>query len=358
MVVVAVLSVRVSMDATLDEALSYWQFDVQLQFMQPYRIRRIEYEAAQVPGVATTECWGSATTYRVRPDGSTSESFGVTAVPADTEMLDPQLVAGRWLEADDERGLVINSFLWSLEPDIAMGDVVTLKLEGRESTWQVVGVVKTTGNVASAYADYDAVAEEVREVGLASSVQVKLEEEGEEGSDAARQEAVAKSLETRFEAAGMDVASKLTSTQQRAQSGILFNIIVTQLLIMAALMAVVGGLGLMGTMSLNVLERTREIGVMRAVGASNDALMQIVLTEGLLIGVLSWGFGVLLAWPFGAILSRIVGLRFLNAPLTYVYSFSGALIWLGAVVVLAGAATYLPAQRAVRLRVRETLSYE
>ncbi|MCZ7667509.1 MAG: FtsX-like permease family protein [Chloroflexi bacterium] len=44
-------------------------------------------------------------------------------------------------------------------------------------------------------------------------------------------------------------------------------------------------------MSLNVIERTREIGVMRAVGASDTAVLQIFITEGILIGLLSWFLG-------------------------------------------------------------------
>ena len=55
-----------------------------------------------------------------------------------------------------------------------------------------------------------------------------------------------------------------------------------------AYLAVVGGLGLMGTMSINVLERTREIGVMRTIGAVDRAIRQTVIIEGLVIGLVTW----------------------------------------------------------------------
>ena len=59
------------------------------------------------------------------------------------------------------------------------------------------------------------------------------------------------------------------------------TILVTFLLIMAVLTAVVGSIGLTGTMSINVLERTREIGVMRTIGAVDLAIMQSIIIEAL-----------------------------------------------------------------------------
>src|SRR5690606_19544695 len=56
-----------------------------------------------------------------------------------------------------------------------------------------------------------------------------------------------------------------------------FDILITVLIGMAIIVAAVGGLGLAGTMSLNVLERTREIGVMRAVGASTGTIRRLFI---------------------------------------------------------------------------------
>jgi putative ABC transport system permease protein len=136
------------------------------------------------------------------------------------------------------------------------------------------------------------------------------------------------------------------------------NVLVVFLLIMAVLLAVVGGLGLAGTMSINVLERTREIGVLRAVGAGDRAVIVIVLVEGILIGALSWILGTLLGYPFGAALSTAVGQTMFLAPLTFKFSTGGAVLWLGLVLLLAAGASILPAWNASRLTVRDVLAYE
>jgi putative ABC transport system permease protein len=140
---------------------------------------------------------------------------------------------------------------------------------------------------------------------------------------------------------------------------------------MAVLLAIVGGLGLMGTMSINVLERTREIGVLRAIGARNRGVAWVFIREarnrgvawvfireGIAIGVLSWLVSSLFAYPLGKALSDAVGTAVLGAPLSFSHSMAGVVLWLVLVVILSALASFLPARNASRLTVREVLAYE
>ena len=149
-----------------------------------------------------------------------------------------------------------------------------------------------------------------------------------------------------------------TIAQLRTLIGSIFDVIIVFLLLMAVLLGVVGGLGLMGTMSINVLERTREIGVMRAIGASNGSILRIVLLEGAVIGLISWIIGGLVAYPAGAFLTNTLGQVLLQSKPTYIFSLGGAILWLVIVLLLALLASFLPARRASSLTVREVLSYE
>jgi putative ABC transport system permease protein len=127
---------------------------------------------------------------------------------------------------------------------------------------------------------------------------------------------------------------------------------------MALLIALVGGLGLMGTMGMNVLERTREIGVMRAIGADNRAVMQLVIVEGVVIGLISWTLSILIAIPLTLALDSTLGQSLVKLPLVYTTSLPGIAIWLAVVLLIAALASAVPARRAVRLAVHEVLSYE
>jgi len=130
------------------------------------------------------------------------------------------------------------------------------------------------------------------------------------------------------------------------------------MLVMAVLIAVVGGLGLMGTMSINVLERTREIGVMRAIGASNMNIQGIVLVEGLVIGLISWVISVLLSFPITNVLTFGVGTAIMQSPMPPVYAVQGIFVWLFGILLIGTIASALPAHRASSLTIRDTLAYE
>ena len=240
------------------------------------------------------------------------------------------------------------------EPDIGLGDEVVLEIGGsKKTTWQIVGIIQGTTVGSSLYGNYDFYARLVNEVGQARQIQLTTV-----SKDPEAQTEIAQRLELALERAGLDVARMDTIAEVRSRVETGFNFLLSFLLSMAAVLAVVGGLGLSGTMSINVLERVREIGVMRAVGASDWIVLQIVLVEGVVIGLLSWLAGGLLALPISRILSDQLGRLLLENPLSFTYSTFGLTLWLTIAVILAVIASYLPARSASRLTVREVLAYE
>jgi putative ABC transport system permease protein len=350
---IAVFGVRASLLRTLDDMFDYVQYDVYVAFRQGYRTDQIEREALRVPGVVAAEGWRFANPRRLRPDDTESETIFLRAAPAESDLVHPTIVRGRWLLPQDENAVVVNTYLLKDEPDIQVGSDLVLIFDGDETTWRVVGIMKGTPPAPMAYVNLDYFTQVVGGVGRAGVVFVQTE-----SHDAAYQSRMEKSLEAHYQGVGLNVNSTMTGSRERAQVESQFNVLIVFLLIMAILLAVVGGIGLMGTMSLNVLERTREIGVMRAIGASDGAVLQIVIVEGIVIGLLSWLVGTGLAWPLSKLLSNMVGESIMKATLSYTFSTGGTVIWLGVVVVLSALASFWPARNASKVTVREVLAYE
>lgn len=352
-VFMAVFSVRASLYRTLDDALAYFDYDVQVELAGPARASMLEAEAARVPGVTAAETWRFATPQRIRPDGSESRSFITFGLPTATTMVRPKLQEGRWLLPADGNALVATANIREDEPDVRVGDLITLRVNGRDEAWTLVGIVESPTQRPFLYANAGPLEQAARDVGRASVVLLRTE-----ARDQATQDRVGKAVADHLASVGVGVAATTTIAEVRTTQERLFEVLVIFLSTMALLLGVVGGLGLAGTMSINVVERAREIGVIRAVGASDGAVLRLFLAEGILIGLISWAVGALLAVPISKTLADALGLVFLDRPLSYAVSLEGVALWLAIVLVLAAGASLLPARRASRLAVREVLAYE
>ena len=136
------------------------------------------------------------------------------------------------------------------------------------------------------------------------------------------------------------------------------KVMVNSLMAMAILMALVGTLGLMSTMSMNVLERTREIGVMRAIGATPKKIRNLVVWEGLFIGGLSFSIAVILSLILSIYMGQFIGKISFGIPLTLTVSKLALGVWVIIIVVGSYIATLFPARRANKITTREALAYE
>jgi putative ABC transport system permease protein len=231
---------------------------------------------------------------------------------------------------------------------------VTLVIGGRETRWTVVGVSGVRLSFAAAYASREAVAALVANgSGLASSAVVATDESG-----LASQLELIQRVRGELGRAGMEVVatSRVEEARRVAEDHLLT--VASFLGVMGWVIMLVGGLGLASTMGLAVLERTREIGVLRAIGARHRSILAIVLAEGLTIGVLSWLVALPLALPVSVALEWMFGRTMLAVPLTYIPEADGVLGWLGLVLVVSVVATAWPALRAMRVTTAAALAYE
>jgi putative ABC transport system permease protein len=349
----AVMSVRASLNLTLKDIFAYYDYDVNVTMSRPYRTAVLD-EALRVPGVVGVEYWSNYSGQRLLADDRESPNgFGILSMPAQTEIFKPKISSGRWLLPEDAPAVVINTEFLKKQPDVKLGDEIRIKVAGKSTTLRVVGIADILFDQPAVYVNQPYFSRVVGDVGTSSQAQVLTERH-----DGAFQSQVAKVIEERLKGQGLELGSTLTLTQLQTNSSMGINLIVVFLLIMAVLLAVVGGLGLMGTMSINVLERTREIGVMRAIGATDGAVLRIVMLEGILIGMLSWLIGALVAFPVSKLMNEGVGVAFKAPGLSFIFSIQGVLLWLGIVVALAAVASFLPAWNATRVTVRDVLSYE
>ncbi len=342
----AALNIRASIINTLDRMFAARKFDLTVSFNKPYEWEQIQRAVSNTKGITHAEGWFSS-------DGSLAPDtrFNVTALPLDTKLLDLEILEGRNLQTGDTNALVINNALAARTRALRVGETATLRIGSVESSWRVVGLAKEAYSPAVAYIPLDFIQKE--QPGMVNNLRLSLAH-----NDFDSISIVKESLDRNLEQQGVRARGSSSKAETRFGFDQHMLMIYVFLIVMSAIVGSVGALGLMTTMSLNVLERRREMGVLRAIGATPRVVWLMVIVEGLVIGMLSWTIAVLLAWPVSKVLGDVLVRAMLKGGLDFVFEPLGVLIWLIVSISVSAAGSFIPAWKASRTTVREALAYE
>jgi putative ABC transport system permease protein len=279
-------------------------------------------------------------------------------LPTDSGLYRPIITSGRWIQPGDTNVIVLSGET-AEKNGIEVGNIINLNLgELGTSEWEVIGtyrVVYGGGFVIEAiYAPLNAVydATDIRAEGTQVYIQT------DRTTDAGIKQ-LSDDLRAAYEADDRDIDLYTTSIsfEERDYASNQFQSIIGMFLGLAMLVATVGGIGLMGALGISVMERRREIGVMRSIGANNRQMMRIFIMEGTLQGLVSWLVSIPLAYVIAQPLARQLGQTMLDVDLDYAFSIPAVFIWLAVILVISVFASWAPARQAARMSVRESLQY-
>ncbi|MBS1789445.1 MAG: FtsX-like permease family protein [Acidobacteria bacterium] len=369
----AALNVRASMIHTLDRLFATRQFDLLVAFNTMVSMESVERAARNTPGVKAVEGWiftqasiadASKTPASSGGHGGTggglhgggapaADSFSVIGLPDNTAMFKPDITAGRNLLPGETDTIVLNSALAGRNPQWCVGNSINLRMGPAEKLWRIVGIAQEPFSPAVAYVPRRYFDEAGGHDGMANSVRMTLDR-----TDRSSINQVKTDLEQNLEREGLRAQGSNSKGDSRYGFDQHMVMIYWFLIVMSCILAGVGGLGLMTTMSLNVLERRREMGVLRAIGATPRTVWMIVVAEGAVIGLLSWALAGLAAWPVSKALGDLILMLMFKTRLSFLFELRGLWIWLVVSLCLCAVASFLPAWRASRQSVREAIGYE
>ena len=312
-----------------------------------------------IPGVSVAEGWSHSPTSiskdnafevtHTYPDKGHG-SFTMQALPIPTKMLNLTVVEGRWLTNKESNDVVLNQ---AARGSLKIGERVSLSIDGKPSEWNVIGFTEDVGSPASAYVSLEVFSRRTNTVSQTKMLRISY-------ADRSKENAVRKNreIEGLLEKENISVSSTIPVWLLHNAVAAHMKVLVNSLLAMAILMALVGTLGLMSTMSMNILERTREIGIMRAIGATPKKISALIVWEGLLIGSMSIFIAFALSLILSTYMGRLIGNMAFRTPLSLTISGLALGIWILIVILGSYAATLYPARRANKITTREALAYE
>ena len=177
-------------------------------------------------------------------------------------------------------------------------------------------------------------------------------------SDVSRVDDIAASIEKKFDREyGKGSFTAMTSEQITESVGSILSVLTFVLGGIASISLIVAGVGIANTMFTSVLERTREIGIMKAIGATNNNILEIFLIESALIGFIGGCVGCLVGFGLSQIIN-IIALTSLPIKFTTSVTPEMVLLGIGFSIVVGIASGLYPARKAAKLQPVEALRYE
>jgi putative ABC transport system permease protein len=337
------------------------RWDVEIWLGEPASSSELTATVEKVSGVSRVETWniiatsiqnvGEIDVTRTYPDQGHG-SLSLSAIPPSTSMLiPPQVTEGRWLNPDDTDAVVLPPSILKTMPDVKVGDRVQLSVEDRPTTWRVIGITGGMGGSCPCVAQkgFERASGQEDQANVVRIITDQHDKDARVAIGQAAAQALTDAGIKPQEPRSIDTVVESTE----GHSVILVGVI----LLIASTIGIVGLIGLGSTMSTNIIERTREFGVMKAIGASGSTIRRVVVFEGVFIAAVSCVVAAIpaiaLTWAMGAGLGNL----FLSTPIPFELSAQGIAIWILVVVLGAALATLAPAAQAARLTVREALAY-
>jgi putative ABC transport system permease protein len=352
------LGVSRAWERNIDRIYETRHYDVEIRAHQPLTAPVVT-RLASLPEVRTLEVWGYgpaafgreghfdvARTYPDRGHGS----LAVLAPPVDTRVIDFPLVAGRWLRAADAREVVLNHVAAAQLGGPRPGAELTLSMDGMTTRWTLIGIVEEVGSPGVAYVAGSSFA---RASGRDDRRMVRIATTTTTAS--ARADFIRR-LERELVATGVQVETVIPFSELRTAVGDHVVILVRSLVAMAVVMALVGLLGLGSAIGVSVLERTREIAVMKAVGASRSRVLRLIVTEALITSSVSAVLAACMSLPLTWLVESLIGRLGFLAPLPFVVSPPAMMGWVAFVLGAGVLAAFLPARRAASMTIHAALA--
>jgi len=354
-----VMSLNSSLALTLDNFFGRQRYDTTIQFNHDQRADRVIALAQSVEGVEKAEIrLVQPATMHIAGQLVKEAGVGtyIRGIPENSDFFKPLMVAGRWFAPEDGRAIVITRET-AEKDNIHVGDIVTLDLGvmGKDE-WQVVGLYEPVfvGGFASdtIYAPQEALFQTTKKYNQGGQILVRTTSHNGEFTSA-----VTRNLKEAYESHSIKIAGSQTQADLRTTNEWQFSMVTSMLLALSVIVAIVGGIALMGALSIGVIERTKEIGVLRAVGARSHTILSIFVMEGILQGLISWIVAIPLSILVSPLVADALGHAMFGATLDYQYNWLAVGVWLGIVVVVSILASIFPARGATRISVRDSLAY-
>ncbi len=341
----AVQTTSAAFNSVLDQAFATYRADVWAMLSDPQPLEKLKPLVAQVPGV--DQVYPGSMAF-VKTNWGQAEIF-----TPDSGGYRQQVLQGRWFRPEDTDAVLLNESV-AQKTGLKLGDWISFHNDLYSGRWQVIGIARDYSNPVG----LGVMLAPLSEVNAFQHLPPNFVDHLLITSTSSRQsdiDTVSSRVDDILIQAGLQ-ANVSTTAAQNASNQSAFLILYVLFYSVVAIVALVGAIGLFNALAMGILERRREIGILRSMGATGRKVAQVFLAEGIGLGVVGWitavVIGIPTAYGFIALLSQVL----LRVP--FAFNPMSLVVMFGFIVTVAAIASLGPVWAASRIRIAQTLRYE
>lgn len=355
------MSLIASLNLTLDNENARSQFNVKVGFTTDQSIQKLSQLAKTIPATEKIEFWQrlplemQKNAKTIRQKGSLGAQL--LALSAKSSLYQPYIDSGRWLqESDAGQNVLLVSADTAAQNNLNVGDQLEISIGTQQQNWQIIGIYRwLVGNqfaVEPVYIPLETLQNIQHNSDYASFALFKANVDNTE-----QELAYFESLKQVFQNNGIQLDIYVTQAKNQQRQFFLnqFKSVLNTLFGLASMIAAVGCIGLGGALASSVLQRTREIGILRAIGAPSKIVFSLFCLEGFFHALLAWLISLPIAYLIAEPMAHALGKIILGMQLDFAFAGRAVFYWLLIVLLMAAIAAYSPAKKAVQLSVRQAL---
>ncbi|MBN1935355.1 MAG: FtsX-like permease family protein [Anaerolineae bacterium] len=255
--------------------------------------------------------------------------------------------ATAYRELENGRAMIANGILAS-SAGVKLGDSVVVLTPTGEQSYRIVGVASDFLN-AKTNTGYVSQANIAADFGCMEDVffQINLEPDADrESVEAAFREAVKPYPQFNL----------IAGREYLDQNIDLFHSAFAGMYGMVIFLSIPSLIAMVNTLAIGVIERTREIGMLRAVGSTRRQIRAIVLAEAIILSAIGTSFGLLAGLYMGRM--AVASFALLGFPADYIFPWQGVILAIAGGLIFGALAAIIPARQAARLEIVQALRYE
>ncbi|NJD91640.1 MAG: ABC transporter permease [Geobacter sp.] len=353
---VAIFSTGFNVQQSLKDLLSdvngSMKHDVQVALINQMPKEEVLKYFSGIDNISRIETWNGGRGGMQSMVVSTDAGVGIIALPYNSDLIAFRSIKGRWLRGPAEPEIVMNQEAAELYGNPAIGGYHTISVRGKQLKARLVGIVEELEKpkIYMEQAQYDAFVNPDHQI---NSLMFVAKDKSYDKVKALKAE-----IEKAIEPSNLQVLYVMMQAERVQVIYDHLQIILVTIVFFALLVLMVSAIGMSSAVGITVMERTREIGVLRAIGATPRVISNLFASEGLIVSLTSIIIGLFLAWPLSIVGAKFFGNLMLGVALHYSFSSSGFIITLLVTLLFGWLASRLPARQAIKVTTREALKYE